>query len=266
VFHFVDRILELDPGRSVVAVRHVGPDEPFVDDGQLRACIVGEALGQAGAFAVMCANDFSLRPVAGMARDVSFQQPVAVGDELRLETTIDSITDTAIAYHAVATVRGESVLAIGEGLGPLMPVSEFEDPAEVRRRFERIRSGADPARDGAERSAWLGFDEIRSWEPGRSAVAAKRIDGAWPFFRDHFPRKPVLPMTLLLECLLDLGAKLLADGGAQLRPVSIRRVKMNRFVEPGSELVARVEVGERSVGFRCEVAGERVCIAEVHYA
>ena len=65
--------------------------------------------------------------------------------------------------------------------------------------------------------------------------------------RDHFPRKPVLPLSLLLESLLQLGQKLLEDGGSRFVPTGARKVKMSRFVEPGSSLVAKVRVTETEI-------------------
>jgi 3-hydroxymyristoyl/3-hydroxydecanoyl-(acyl carrier protein) dehydratase len=91
------------------------------------------------------------------------------------------------------------------------------------------------------------------------------------FLRDHFPRKPVLPLSLLLESLLRLGQELLADGGSEYFPTGARKVKMSRFVEPGRALVAKVKVSERSseralLKFRCEVDGERACVGQAEYS
>lgn len=286
MFHFVDQILSLDPGRHAVGVKHVTEADVFLRRRAgagpiLRPCIVGEALGQLGAWVVMQANGFTLRPVAGIARDVRLLGTAAPGDEIRLDTTIDAMNDGTVAYHAVATVRGSEVVVLEEGLGPLLPLEDFDDPQELRGRLARIRAGSAGAPAAAVARAADGpgscfeLDEVRVAAGGAEATAQKCIAPDWPFFADHFPRKPVFPLTLLLEGLFGLGERLLAAAGAAadgpLLPVCVRRVKMNRFVEPGSVVQVRAEVRERDARqarlvFRCVVDGERVCLAEADYA
>jgi 3-hydroxymyristoyl/3-hydroxydecanoyl-(acyl carrier protein) dehydratase len=289
VFHFVDRIVELDPGKHALGVRHVTAADPFLlprDGGPcLLSCIVGEALGQLGAWNVMAANGFTLRPVAGIARNVRILGEVRPGDAILLDTTIDSVDDEVVRYHAVGSVRGEKVMVLGEGLGPFLPLEQFNDPSEVRGHFDRIHRPGEVAEvlevapeagnDSSGDPEWLAFDEILSRDAGREIAASKRIDGEWPFFADHFPRKPVYPMSLLLECILRLGDELLpgddsTGGPNRLRPGNICRVKMSRFVEPGHTVVVRAKVEkDRGAGvrvaFRCEMDGKRVLVADVDY-
>jgi 3-hydroxymyristoyl/3-hydroxydecanoyl-(acyl carrier protein) dehydratase len=282
VFHFVDQILELDPGRHALGVKHVTPGDTFVRPTAggvpaLLSCIIGEALGQLGAWNVMAANGFSVRPVAGVVGEVVITGEAAVGDSVLLDTTIDSLTDDAVFYHAIASVDGAEVLRLENTLGPLLPMEEFNDPEELRERFARIYCPGAPAetsridRDPAVRFD-VSFDEILSLESGKEATAVRRVSGREAFLVDHFPKKPVLPLSLLLESLLQLGQKLLVeDGGAGFVPTGARKVKMTRFVEPGSSLVAKIRVVERSaenalLKFRCEVDGGRVCVGEARYS
>jgi len=282
VFHFVDQILELDPGRHALGVKHVTPGDTFVRPTAggvpaLLPCIIGEALGQLGAWNVMAANGFSVRPVAGVVGEVVITGEAAVGDSVLLDTTIDSLTDDAVFYHAIASVDGAEILRLENTLGPLLPMEEFNDPEELRERFARIYCPGAPAetsridRDPAVRFD-VSFDEILSLESGKEATAVRRVSGREAFLADHFPKKPVLPLSLLLESLLQLGQKLLVeDGGAGFVPTGARKVKMTRFVEPGSSLVAKIRVVERSaenalLKFRCEVDGGRVCVGEARYS
>jgi 3-hydroxymyristoyl/3-hydroxydecanoyl-(acyl carrier protein) dehydratase len=280
VFHFVDQILELDPGRHALGVKQVTPDDAFVqpnDSGVpiLLSCIIGEALGQLGAWSVMVAKDFTVRPVAGVVGEVAIIGEAAVGDSILLDTTIDSVTDDAVYYHAAASADGTTVLRLENVLGPLLPMEQFNDPRELRERFARIRHVGDSAgafRAGEEAAVPfdLSFDEVLSFEGRRAATAARRLTGNEAFLRDHFPRKPVLPLSLLLESLLHLGQKLLENGGVRFVPTRACKVKMSRFVEPGSSLVAKVQVTERgpenaAMKFRCEVNGERVCVGRAEY-
>lgn len=244
-FLFVDRILELEPGRRVVAEKDVTPDEPFVENRALISCIVGEAVGQAGAWSVLKANDFTRRPVAGIVGAVEIPGEARLGDTIRLETTIDSMEDDAIHYHGVATVRGAPIFRIIDGLGPLLPMTDFNDPAEVRAQFERIRSGQGVGPKTPSPRVLF--------ENGTLTVPV----GA-PFFRDHFPRKPVLPMSLLLEALLRLAGR--------PNPRAIRNIKMNDFVPPGSVVTGLVKPRGANLQLRAEVDGRRVCVAEAEYA
>ena len=74
----------------------------------LLPCIIGEALGQLGAWNVMAARNFAVRPVAGVVGEVAITGTAAIGDSILLDTTIDSVSDEAVFYHAVASVEGRS--------------------------------------------------------------------------------------------------------------------------------------------------------------
>ena len=291
MFHFVDRILQLEPGKHALGVRHITDSDPFIlyrEDGRplLAPSIIGEALGQLGAWNVMSANGFTLRPVAGIARNIRIMGEARPGETLVLDTTIQSLDDEIVTYYSVATVRGAKVLVLEEGLGPFLPLEQFNDPGEVSQHFDRIyRPGSlaealeeGSAAEGASQPepSGLELDEILSWEAGQEAAASKKVPGEWALFDDHFPRKHVLPLSMLVQGLLGLGERLLADDPlaskeAPLRPKRLRSVKMSQFVEPGQTVVAKAKVKEKTdtharLAFRCEVDGKRVCIAEIDYA
>jgi len=281
VFHFVDQILEFDPGRHALGVKHVAPDETFVrvipgGVPVLLPCIIGEALGQLGAWSLMAANDFALRPVAGVVGEVAITGEAVAGDTVLLDTTIDSVTEDAVVYHAAASVDGETVLRLENALGPLLPIEEFNDPEELRTHLARIRRPRDPAETppagvGAAEPFDVSFDETLSFEPGKQATAVRTLSGSEPYLADHFPRKPVLPLSLLLESLLQLGQELLQGGDTLYIPTGVRKIKMKRFVEPGSSLVARLRVAEQNaeealLKFFCELDGVRICVGEAQYS
>ena len=280
MFHFVDQILELDPGRHALGIKRVRSDEIFVRlnvDGKatLLSCILGEALGQLGAWSVMAAKGFTVRPVAGIVGEVAIIGEATAGDSVLLDTTIDSVTDDAVFYHATASVDGSTVLRLENTLGPLLPMEQFNDPKEVRDRFARIchsgdSTGASETRESTAAPFDLSFDEILSFESCKEATAVRTLSGSEAFLRDHFPRKPVLPLSLLLESLLQLGQKLLEDSGSLYVPTGAQKVKMSRFVEPGDSLVVKVRVSERNaknalLKFRSEVEGERVCVGQAEF-
>ena len=284
-FLFVDRILQLVPGGVTRGIKHITRDDTYLcHDENGRVCfmpsLIGETLGQLAAWNVMFSNQFTQRPVAGVVSSARLHRPAYLGETLLLESCIDSLDATAVQYHSVARVGDEVVFSIEGALGPLLPMSDFIDTDEVRRQFAELdRPGAWPAFDehpntGLEEPRHLVspmvFDRIFLSDPGVRICAEKRITRAAPYFPDHFPNKPVLPMTILLECALNLAREFVARAGFdepyQIR--ELRKMKMNVFVHPGDVLMAymsvkRQDADELVLTVRSEVEGKRVCVLDV---
>lgn len=116
----VDRVLEMDPGKSIVAIKNVTINEPFFvghfpGHPVMPGVFIIEALAQAAAL-------FSFEGSGGVSRagkkiayylvgvdDARFRRPVVPGDQLRLEVVGDRISRTMCKYTARATVEGQVV-------------------------------------------------------------------------------------------------------------------------------------------------------------
>ena len=289
-FLFVDRILELSPTKFVRGIKHITRDDAYLcHDERGALCfipsLIGEALGQLAAWNVMVSNDFTRRPVAGLASSAHLYRPAYVGETLLLESFIDSLDETAVQYHSIARVAVEVVFTIDGALGPLLPMADFIDPIEVRRQFTEIDRPGDcssaslpPAENASSieiettspRVAPMLFDRILSSEPGVRLCAEKRVTRAAPYFPDHFPNKPVLPMTVLLECKLNLAREFIARASfaKQYQVSEMRNIKMNGFVSPGEVVVSSLTVKRHDadaliLSYRSEVGGKRVCVLDL---
>ncbi|KTC65241.1 (3R)-hydroxymyristoyl-ACP dehydratase [Legionella adelaidensis] len=284
-FLFVDKILELSPGGVTRGIKYITPDDYYVcyDEGD-KLCfipsLIGETLGQLAAWNAMVTNDFTQRPVAGVVSSATLHRPAYVGETLLLESTIDSLDEAAVRYHSVAYVNNEIVFSIESALGPLLPMEQFISREEVLQQFEEInRPGPFPdnnhtgsflANTTRHQLPFMDFDRILTSEPGVSLSAEKCITRAAPYFPDHFPKKPVLPLTILLECKLNLVKQFLKIAHfPQIYCLhELRKIKMNEFVYPGDKVICNLHLKEKTenqivLSFRSEVNGERVCVLEM---
>jgi 3-hydroxyacyl-[acyl-carrier-protein] dehydratase len=112
-FLFLDEVLELEPGRRVVARKLVRGDEWFFPGhfpGRpiMPGVIIVEALAQAGAVAVLSeeANRGKLALFAGID-GVRFKRIVSPGDDLTLTCEVESVRGPIGRGPATATVGGE---------------------------------------------------------------------------------------------------------------------------------------------------------------
>ncbi|CAM2820324.1 hydroxymyristoyl-ACP dehydratase [Legionella worsleiensis] len=288
-FLFVDRIVQLSPGESVRGIKHITRDDTYLTvDEYGKACfipsLIGETLGQLAAWNVMQHNDFMFRPVAGVVASACLHRPAYVGETLLLESYIDALDDSAVQYHSTARVGDELVFSIDGALGPLLPMTDFIGIEVIKQQFAEIFHPGEWAEVCARNSviahaeqtihgpvvAPLMFDSILASEAGVSISAEKRISLAAPYFADHFPRKPVLPMTVLLECKLNLAKEFMVRAGFPVayQVCELRKIKMNDFVLPGDVVVCHAKVKQHTneeliLTYRSEVNGKRVCVVEV---
>lgn len=109
---------------------------------------------------------------------------------------------------------------------------------------------------------WYAFvDDILLHEPER-VVTRHRLNPGDPFFRDHFPGRPVLPGVLATEALMQ-ASRIMLDGhvGGAHRWVlgSARAVRFSKFLTAGQWLVCDVKLlGASAEEAKVAVAGH-VC-------
>ena len=125
-FLLVDEVLELEPARRLVALKHVRAEEPyfaghFPGAPVMPGVLIIEALAQAGAlllFREVLDRESKLVFFAGIDQ-ARFRAPVFPGDDLRLEIEVLSFRNTRSKMVGKAYV-GEKLVAEAELLATLV--------------------------------------------------------------------------------------------------------------------------------------------------
>ena len=117
-FILVDRVLELEPGKKIKAVKNVSINEPFFPGHfphhpVMPGVLIVEALAQAAAILSFktgnyMPSDDSVYYFAGIDK-ARFKKPVSPGDQLILEVSIDRILKGIWKYNCSASVDGKLV-------------------------------------------------------------------------------------------------------------------------------------------------------------
>ena len=232
MFSFVDQVLSIEGGCI-----HGRFSVPENFGGAPRWMLV-EAIGQLAGWLAMANSDFVSRPVGAtvgaldLDADCRFPQGI-----LRLAATIERTDRRAILYRGEVSSGGRAVASMRRCIGPLLPIEQFEDPQETRKRFRSLRGDTALA-------LWSADIPLPRSEPANahlnddgSAVATFQIADDAALFTDHFPRKPVVPASLLIDAMCRLGA-IAAHGHTE--PANgagsftrVRRVKVRHFTKPG---------------------------------
>jgi 3-hydroxyacyl-[acyl-carrier-protein] dehydratase len=121
-FLLVDRVLELEHGKRIKALKNVTMNEPyFVGHFPHRPVMPGvmmlEALAQAAALLSYDAadskpDDKSIYYFAGID-SARFKRPVEPGDQMILDVTLDRMKANIFKFHARASVDGETAVEAG---------------------------------------------------------------------------------------------------------------------------------------------------------
>jgi 3-hydroxymyristoyl/3-hydroxydecanoyl-(acyl carrier protein) dehydratase len=237
-FTFVDRVLDLEPGTRARGIFMIPPGAPALCS---RPSVIAEAVGQLAAWVAMDQLQFAKRPVAGIAGHVIFHGDARPADSVALEVELASCDDTAVVYDGRARAGDGVILELKDCMGPMLPLEEFDDPDAVRQRFAALCGEGLPPYSAAE------LDELYiAPEPdGDYAVTAiLHVPESSHFFPDHFPRRPVLPGSLLLDAQIRLAMALLrqaASSGRDLAVASADAMKLREFILPGQDVDLRAE-------------------------
>ena len=113
-FLLIDRIIEIEPKKRIVAIKNVTFNEPqftghFPDYPIMPGVLMIEAIAQAGGTLLL--NEIPDRESRLMVftgiDDCKFRRPVVPGDQVRIEVTVLNWRTSAVRMRGVATVEGK---------------------------------------------------------------------------------------------------------------------------------------------------------------
>jgi len=261
MFSFVDQITALDErgARGRFAVPEHFPSVP--------AWLIAEAVGQLAGWIAMVQTDFRCRAVAALVGSLAFPGVPPRRGVLELAVDVDRMDRRAVLYHG--TVRGEAGTCgeLRRCLGPFLQMDELDDPQRVRTLYESLRGDAPLA-------LWSAADllpHVTLTAPAASAagglIATLEVPAVAPFFADHFPRRPVLPATMLVQAMCDLAAEAAAPAlgrvASQVAITEVRDIKVRSFTAPGERLSVEAhcessESGRATVGLVASNGDRRI--------
>jgi 3-hydroxymyristoyl/3-hydroxydecanoyl-(acyl carrier protein) dehydratase len=266
-FLFVDRIFEYEPHKSIRGIKNVTRNEGFfywLPNGQrvLSPAVITEALAQLGSWLKIVSVDFTKRPVLLADEITTYHDFVQVGDQVDLFVDILSFEDDVVVTRSRAEVRDRPILTVSCCRGYMLPIEDFSDPAEVRKSFQNLyrpefknvsRISDDytriPAIAGRQSFEALRFiDGLIEHVPHSKVIGFKNFTNCEPYFKDHFPRRPVVPGVLLMTFMGEVCQYLIKDEldvplrSRALIPLYIQNVRFRKFVEPGDQCVLKAEV------------------------
>ena len=112
----VDKVLELEPGKRIVALKNVTINEPFFHGhfpgrAIMPGVLILESMAQAG-YILACASSFSEKKgmvyIVGIDK-VRFRQPVMPGDQIVSEMNILKQRTKAVKMSGIARVNNKKV-------------------------------------------------------------------------------------------------------------------------------------------------------------
>lgn len=273
-FHFVDRILEFEPRRSIRGIKNVTRNESlfyWLPDGRrvLSPAVVTEALCQLGGWLKMASTDFKRRPVL-LGDELSTYEGVAeAGDQIDLYVETIDFGDDVVVTKGHASIDGRTILTGREARGFLLPLADFDDPEKVRRQFQalyrpdlknvpRVGAGATRFKSIAGPGVFEALrlvDGIVEHQPYKKVVGFKNFSACEPYFATHFPLKPCVPGVMLLTFMGEVCQYLVKEDieapvrGRAVLPTFNRSVRFRKFVEPGDQIVLEAVVvsGDASI-------------------
>lgn len=132
-FLLVDRVLEMEKGKTLVAIKNVTYNEPYFQGHFPRikvmpGVLVAESIAQAGGILLYHSIPDPEKVISFLSaiKNAKFRKPVVPGDQLRIEVEILKLKSKFCFLKGIAYVDGESV-AEGEVMASLLNLEELNE-------------------------------------------------------------------------------------------------------------------------------------------
>lgn len=132
-FLLVDKVLEMEKGKSIVAIKNVTYNEIFFQGHFPRlkvmpGVLIAESIAQAGGILLhhSIPNPEKVLVFLSSIKNAKFRKPVVPGDQIRIEVELLKLKSKVCIMIGIAYVDGERV-AEGEVMASLLDLEEFNE-------------------------------------------------------------------------------------------------------------------------------------------
>lgn len=268
-FLFVDRILEIEKGKFAKGIKNVSYSDEYLVNivpnfPLMPRSLSVEAIAQLISWLVIYTKDFSAKPIAVMIDKTKFHDVIRPGDQLFIRAEINSMHKDEALCSGTAEVNGKIVTELHNGICAFIPIEELEDTLTVKRKFlslfgrknlhEFLKDADLKSRDNSYLNSDNNFnlnlmDKVVEIEIGKRVRGIKNITMTEDFIVDHFPKKHVMPGTMIVESFIQLSEKLLSDTIKAQRGSTVkilfdesRKLKFRQYVKPGDKMVVDINL------------------------
>ena len=258
-FLMVDRVMLISAENRAVGIKNVTINEPFFQghfpgNPVMPGVLILEAMVQTGGVVIRKLTgtqaDFAFLKSISKAK---FRKPVVPGDRLMIEAELVRFRNGIAKIHATASVhdqqacRAEFTLAIRENIDEILRTREFAP--------DLFLNGCP-----AESSSLLDTQGVMNTIPHRFPFilvdsilgkndsfifGLKSVTGNEPFLSGHFPKHTVMPGTLLVEVMAQVGAVYVLNKPQNKEKLgyfmAVDWARFRRPVRPGDQLVIKAE-------------------------
>lgn len=282
-FLFVDRILEIEKGKSAKGIKNVSFSDEYLVNivpnyPVMPRPLTIEAIAQLISWLVIWSKDFTVKPVAVMTECTKFYDNIRPGDQMVIRASIKSMHDEDALCEGSVEVDGKIVTELINGVCGFVPLDDLEDIRTVKSRAfslfgrrtldEFINSPEFKAqREGCidnDRNFNLNVvDKVIELKPGEFISGVKSLTMTESFVTDHFPKKHVMPGTMIIEIISQLSERLLektlgGESGTKIKLLIIKsdKVKFRKYVVPGDQMffnVTLTEMKDETVSIKAKV-------------
>lgn len=254
----LDRVRLIPAEKRAIGLKNVTINEPyfqghFPGNPVLPGALILEAMVQTGGAAIRQFMDIPNDVVFLRSLDnIKFRKPVLPGDRLITDVTLERFRHGLVKFHATATVRDQQVcqakfiLGLSANVSEHIPDTEFAPPLVM----DNIPIQTAPINNIngimniiPHRYPFILVDAIY-FERENRIVGLKNVTGNEPFFSGHFPKHPIMPGTLLVEAIAQVGAVFILgkpeNKGKLAYFMAVDMARFRRPVRPGDQLLIDV--------------------------
>lgn len=274
----LDRVQLLAAERRARGLKNLTINEPYFQGHFpgypiLPGMLIVEAFVQTGGAAIREFLNIQSEVALLLTLDnVKFRKPVLPGDRLLTDVVLQRFHNGVAKFAATAKVGdapvGEAQFTIGlnANVPERVRVTEFAPPlisAQVPLPPTPIETINGVMNIIPHRYPFILVDAVY-FKDDKRVIGLKNVTGNESFFNGHFPRYPIMPGTLLVEAIAQVGAVFVLgkpqNKGKLAYLTTVERARFRRPVRPGDQLL--IDVRETAVRPRVGKAAGAVFVGE----